>query len=62
MGLWKTFYLPLALAALLGATNAAITLAEPVDVPRTYMVEFVDDYVLRPLLLLYFWDKATYWL
>ncbi|SPO05498.1 related to subtilisin-like serine protease [Cephalotrichum gorgonifer] len=41
MGSWR---IVIAGAMLLGAANAAISLAEPVDVPRTYMVEFVDDY------------------
>ena len=33
---------------LLGVSNAAVSLAEPVEVPRTYMVEFVDGYVFPP--------------
>lgn len=48
MGLWRTICLPLVGSMLLGAANARVTLADPIDVPRTYMVEFADDYVLHP--------------
>lgn len=49
MGLWRALCFPLAGTVLLGVANAAVSLADPIDVSRTYMVEFVEDYVLHPL-------------
>lgn len=52
VGLLGALSLPLAGTMLFGAANAKVSLADPVEVPRTYMVEFVDDYVLHPLCVL----------
>jgi len=48
MGSWRALWLPLAGALLFGNANAAVSSFESTDVPMTYMVEFVNDYVLRP--------------